>query len=406
VTHAEEGKTMASQIASSSQTFPFLTNSGSKVSNSTDYSSKAATPDFADMLRGQMRNSARTAETPSAERSPDQSARSESRSEPEGTSERSQQSQETDRADTSRSEPPERDTAADVHDAQPGNDEQTDAANEPAEAAMTIAGLPAAIAALLPGTRDLARAGTAATGADGANKAGRAANIALSGDTQGKSLQNSADSLPKPALNFAQTGQQGQSVLPLQLRPEAQSGFAERAATALQTVGADLPDGAQASFMHSLRQPGQVTTSAPQLTVATPAGQSAWADEVGNRVMWMVGRAESKAELVLTPPHLGKVEVSINLNGDQTTAQFIAATQSARDALEQAMPRLREILAQSGISLGQANVSTSGEQQTSGDDRGQRGGRGGIGQGDIDTGVATPAARWVKQIDGLVDTFA
>ena len=401
---------MASQIASSSQTFPFLSNTGSKVSNSTDYSTKAATPGFDDMLRSQMRNSdtsARTAETTGAERSADSSSRSESRSEPERTSERSQQSQETDRADTSRSEPPERDTAAtDVHDAQQRNDEQADAATEPTEAAMTIAGLPAAIAALLPGTRDLARAGTAATAADGANKAGLAANIALSGDTQGKSLQNSADSLPKPALNFAQTGQQGQSAIPLQLRPEAQSGFAERAATALQTVSADMPDGAQNSFMHSLRQPGQITTSAPQLTVATPAGQAAWADEVGSKVMWMVGRAESKAELVLTPPHLGKVEVSINLNGDQTTAQFVAATQSARDALEQAMPRLREILAQSGISLGQANVSTSGEQQASGDDHGQRGGRGGIGQNDMDTGGAAPATRWVRQIEGLVDTFA
>jgi flagellar hook-length control protein FliK len=405
---------MASQIASSSQTFPFLSTAGSKA-NSSAYSRDATSSGFSDVLRGQLRSkdaSPRHEATSSTERSQDAQSRPESRSdsasEAEKAPERARESREPERADTARSEPAERDTAP--ADSQAGNEAKTEApatseaANEPTEAAMAIAGLPAAIAALLPGARE--RTATAAIAADGSNKAGLAANIALAGDTQGKSLQNSADSLPKPALNFAQAGQQGQSAIPLQLRPEAQSSFAERAATALQTVSADMPDGAQTSFMHSLRQPGQITTSAPQLTVATPAGQSAWADEVGSRVLWMVGRAESKAELVLTPPHLGKVEVSINLNGDQTTAQFVAATQSARDALEQAMPKLREILAQSGISLGQANVSTSGEQQASGDDRGQRGGRGGIGQNDMDAGGAAPATRWVRQIEGLVDTFA
>lgn len=409
---------MASQIASSSQTFPFLPTAGS-MANSSAYSRDASSSGFSDVLRGQLRSkdtSTRQEATSSADRSQDAQSRPESRSESRSESasdserapERPRESRATDRADAAYNEPAQRDTAA--ADTQTEGEVTTEApataeaANEPTEAAMAIAGLPAAIAALLPGARE--RAGTTAVVADGSNKAGLAANIALAGDTQGKSLQNSADSLPKPALNFAQAGQQGQSAIPLQLRPEALSGFAERAATALQTVSAEMPDGAQASFMHSLRQPGQITTSAPQLTVATPAGQAAWADEVGSRVMWMIGRAESKAELVLTPPHLGKVEVSINLNGDQTTAQFVAATQSARDALEQAMPKLREILAQSGISLGQANVSTSGEQQASGDDRGQRGGRSGIGQSDVDAGGAAPATRWVGQIEGLVDTFA
>ncbi len=405
---------MASQIASSSQTFPFLSTAGS-MANSSAYSRDAASSGFSDVLRGQLRSkdtSARQEATSSTDRIQDAQSRpdsrSESRSESASKSERERESRASDRADAAHNEPAQRDTAA--SDTQTESEVTTEApataeaANEPTEPAMTIAGLPAAIAALLPGARE--RAGTTAVAADGSNKAGLAASIALAGDTQGKSLQNSADSLPKPAPNFAQAGQQGQSAIPLQLRPEALSGFAERAATALQTVSADMPDGAQASFMHSLRQPGQITTSAPQLAVATPAGQAAWADEVGSRVMWMVGRAESKAELVLTPPHLGKVEVSINLNGDQTTAQFVAATQAARDALEQAMPKLREILAQSGISLGQANVSTSGEQQASGDDRGQRSGRGGIGQSDMDAGGAAPATRWVRQIEGLVDTFA
>jgi flagellar hook-length control protein FliK len=95
--------------------------------------------------------------------------------------------------------------------------------------------------------------------------------------------------------------------------------------------------------------------------VATPAGSPGWPEEVGNRVSWMVGQTESHAELTLTPPQLGKVEVSITVSGDQTSAQFVAATPAARELIEQSLPRLREILEQSGISLGQTDVGTSGQ---------------------------------------------
>ena len=105
----------------------------------------------------------------------------------------------------------------------------------------------------------------------------------------------------------------------------------------------------------------QPSAPLPQFTLPAGAGQTAWAEEIGNRVMWMLGRAESRAELILTPPLLGKVEISIHLSGDQSTAQFLASSQSARESLEQALPRLRELLAQAGISLGEASVNTSAE---------------------------------------------
>jgi flagellar hook-length control protein FliK len=148
----------------------------------------------------------------------------------------------------------------------------------------------------------------------------------------------------------------------------------------------------------------------PQLPVPTPAGHKAWAEDVGNRVTWMVGRHDAKAELVLTPPHLGKLEVSIQVTGGETTAHFVAASAAARDALEQAMPRLREILQQAGIQLGQANVSTSGEQQAR-ENAPRHPGRGPRGFGaDIDplagTAGAAPASGWLRAGNGMVDTFA
>lgn len=279
-----------------------------------------------------------------------------------------------------------------------------------ATAAGGIAGLPAAIAALLP---ELAAKQASATSAptaassatEDADSVSLTAEMGLAGDTRNKSLQNSGGAKPKLDLAAASNSAQAQPATVLQVKAEIPSAFAERAASALQSISGEMPAGAQASMVHTLRQTGQLPATAPQLPVATPAGQSGWADEVGSRVMWMIGRAESKAELVLTPPNLGKVEVSINLNGDQTTAQFVAATQAARDALEQAMPRLRELLAQSGISLGQTGVSTSGDQQGAGDGNTRGGGRG-TAAGSMEAGEAGVAKTWTRQTVGLVDTFA
>jgi len=97
------------------------------------------------------------------------------------------------------------------------------------------------------------------------------------------------------------------------------------------------------------------------LTVHTPpADAERWASETTQRLVWVAGRGETKAELQLTPPSLGKLEVTLQLNNDQLTAHFVAASQAARDALEHALPQLREQLAQSGLSLGQTSVSTGG----------------------------------------------
>ena len=74
--------------------------------------------------------------------------------------------------------------------------------------------------------------------------------------------------------------------------------------------------------------------------------------------------------------------MSIRVSGEHTTAHFVAATPAARDALEQAMPRLREVLAEAGISPGDANVNTQAQQQ-----RGE-GGNGGHHRPRYENGIA------------------
>ncbi len=164
--------------------------------------------------------------------------------------------------------------------------------------------------------------------------------------------------------------------------------------------------GIHAAALANLRgeSPTQVASPIP-MHVATPAGSPGWPEEVGSRVSWMVGHEESHAQLTLTPPQLGKIEVSITVSGDQTSAQFVAATPAARELIEQSLPRLREVLEQSGINLGQTDVGTSGQSNNSGE--GQRGKAWGDQRGaDDGTTPRVAAQQWVRRGDGLVDTFA
>ena len=191
---------------------------------------------------------------------------------------------------------------------------------------------------------------------------------------------------------------------------EAGSALRADAATDINAATTQAPAAAH-SFAEQLASKlgSAQKTDAPQFSVPTPVGSSAWAEDVGNRIVWMAGKDLGKAELILTPPHLGRVEISLSLNGDQASASFVAATPAAREALEQALPKLRDLMSQAGIDLSQANVSANNsgqqgaqEQRWSGRRAGGGGQAGGSDSGDV---AAVPASR-IRSGNGLVDTFA
>lgn len=107
--------------------------------------------------------------------------------------------------------------------------------------------------------------------------------------------------------------------------------------------------------------------ASPALPVEHAVGAPGWGQEVGNRIAWMANRMEHRAELILTPPQMGRVEVSLSVSGDQASASFVSANPAVREALETALPRLREVLAEAGIQLGQAQVGAENARQSAQD---------------------------------------
>jgi flagellar hook-length control protein FliK len=116
------------------------------------------------------------------------------------------------------------------------------------------------------------------------------------------------------------------------------------------TDAAGLP-----ALMRSL--PGSATpTPVAEATISVPLTNGSWPQAVAAQVHWFVNNDVQSATLRLSPEHLGPVEVHIDVRDSQVNVNFSAAHAETRAALEQTVPRLREIFASGGLSLGQANV--------------------------------------------------
>jgi flagellar hook-length control protein FliK len=98
----------------------------------------------------------------------------------------------------------------------------------------------------------------------------------------------------------------------------------------------------------------QAPGRAPELRASL--GSTLWADQLGARVTWMVDRGEQVASLRLSPENMGPVEVRIAVREGETSVWFGATQAETRAALEQSLPRLREMLGASGLSLADAGV--------------------------------------------------
>lgn len=85
-------------------------------------------------------------------------------------------------------------------------------------------------------------------------------------------------------------------------------------------------------------------------------GTPAWSDELGARLQMMTEKGHHAATLRLSPENLGPLEVQISVQDDQATVWFGANHADTRAALEQALPRLRELFAAQGLSLSQSGV--------------------------------------------------
>ena len=142
--------------------------------------------------------------------------------------------------------------------------------------------------------------------------------------------------------------------------------------------------------------------------VSIPVGERGWERAFGERVVWLIGQQLQSAEVKLNPPHLGPVEVRLSLTGQDASVSFTVAHGATRDAIEQAIPRLRELFAEHqlqivNVDVGQRDASSQASQ---GDRRGQGSSpSAGVGTSTSATGAESVASVQRGGLPGLVDEY-
>lgn len=109
---------------------------------------------------------------------------------------------------------------------------------------------------------------------------------------------------------------------------------------------------------------GLTAPAVPSFSVDTPVLDPAWQRAVNERVVWMAGRNLQSAELKLHPAELGPLQVQLSVDDKVVSVSISAAHAQTREALEGAMPKLREMLLDQGMDLGGASVDGGGSESS------------------------------------------
>jgi flagellar hook-length control protein FliK len=158
-----------------------------------------------------------------------------------------------------------------------------------------------------------------------------------------------------------------------------------------------------------LAQTAQAAHAAASNQLQARVGSNAWDQQLGQKVVWMVAGGDQSASLTLNPPDLGPLQVVLNVSNDQASATFSSAELEVRQAIENALPKLKEMMSEAGIQLGNATVSSgmSDQQQAFAEAAARRGNGGArFGTEAVTAEAEAPAPLVRRSALGAVDTFA
>ena len=127
------------------------------------------------------------------------------------------------------------------------------------------------------------------------------------------------------------------------------------------------------SSLHSLATPATQRQDIPQVQLSLRQGVETqnqmqemiqrFSPVMKQQLVTMVSQGIQQAEIRLDPPELGHMLVKVQVHGDQTQVQFHVTQSQTRDVVEQAIPRLRELLQEQGMQLTDSHVSQGDQGQ-------------------------------------------
>lgn len=123
-------------------------------------------------------------------------------------------------------------------------------------------------------------------------------------------------------------------------------------------VKIDISDSSQLTYFNTNIKPvtDQNLTYEPTLFKQPLNTNGQFSNGLGVRIQWMLQQALSSAEIMLDPPELGPLNVKIVQAGNEANIIFQAHTPQGKEAIEDNLTKLKEMLLSQGISLGETEV--------------------------------------------------
>lgn len=202
---------------------------------------------------------------------------------------------------------------------------------------------------------------------------------------QQQPLQKIVDELPdsdlKTQLKSSLLTEQGVKLGDQQINENKASTASLTAATAATTQVGSEPDtllSQQINAPQTTVKAAETSSTAQSLMQAIQKPfdpqQSEASQKLQERINIMLSKNIQRADIRIDPPELGQLQVRVNMNSEQASVQFQVQSQQAREVIENAMPRLREMLEQQGVALADTDVKE--QQQGSSSDQQHQSGAG------------------------------
>ena len=198
--------------------------------------------------------------------------------------------------------------------------------------------------------------------------------LAASDDETGKDFEQALNESGSPKTSLDRPHREAMKL---------SSKMAHQAAGQAQPVqsGVDISDAGLVRgdiHIHAAPQPSTTVSSIPvqpalhSLQLSPQASPLQWGDALGEKVSMLINHKLDKAEIRIDPPHLGKLDIQIQLKDDSASIHIQTHHAATRDLIDAASFRLKDFLHNSGYSAVDVNVSHREQSMGQGASNGQQ----------------------------------
>jgi len=153
----------------------------------------------------------------------------------------------------------------------------------------------------------------------------------------------------------------------MSLAPRQQTDSQPGSTIAHRTDQGMVPPAGFAALLRSVEESGETRNEAlnrpPSFPITVPFDDPRFGGALSERVQWLVKEGIQSAELTLHPQDMGPIRIEMSIDGTAASIDFAATQADTRAAIEQALPRLRDLLADQGLQLGGTQIGADTSRQ-------------------------------------------